>query len=154
MLRYNLKDQTCQVGVVKHTCYRTKTRAEARTMNPEVSPKQERMAIKRKIGLDISLQCSLSFLLWHCHLDLGHTSVTLKNPEKLSCGLSTWRPLGSLVYLEPGPWHTLGGVWGPGSSRVSPRCVVDRQEGGCEHKRGTRRSTTRQPAQLLRPPPP
>lgn len=52
------------------------------------------------------------------------------NPEKLSCGLSTWRPLGSLVDLESGPWHTLGGVWGPGSSRVSPRYGVDRKVAG------------------------
>lgn len=59
MLRYNLKDQTCQVGVVKLACNRTNTRAEARTMNWEVSPLKERMPIKRQIGLDISLQCSL-----------------------------------------------------------------------------------------------
>lgn len=31
------------------------------------------------------------------------------------------------MHLESDPWHTLGGVWGPSSSRVSPRCGVDRK---------------------------
>lgn len=57
----------------------------------------------------------------------------------------------------PGIWHpahTLGGVWGPGSSRVSPRCGVDRKVAVREHRRGTRCSKPPHPDQLWRPRPP
>lgn len=107
MLRYNLKDQTCQVGVVKHACYRTNMSAEARTVNREASPSQERIPIKRKIELEVSLQCGLSFHLAlpprpRAHLCRPQETNSL-NPEKLSFGLSTWLPLGRLVHLNLAP---------------------------------------------------
>lgn len=54
----------------------------------------------------------------------------------------------------PGIWplaHTLGGVWGPGSSGVSPRCGVDSKVAVREHIRGTQGSSLPQPNQLWRP---
>jgi hypothetical protein len=118
------------VGVVKHACYRTNTRAEARTMRGQ--PLARANANKKEnwtrsqpsmwpIVLSVALPPRPRAHL--CHLQ----ETNCLNPEKLSCGPFTWRPLESLVLLESGPWHTVGGVGGPGSSRVSPRCGVDRK---------------------------
>lgn len=76
MLRYNLKDQTCQVGVVKHACYRTNMSAEARTIGrPALSKSEYRLK-----GISNSKSAfNVAYLsIWHCHLDLGHTSVARK----------------------------------------------------------------------------
>lgn len=56
---------------------------------------------RREVRLAFNLQCGLPFLLWHCHLDLGHTIVTRKKQ-------APWALENSLVVFARGdPWETL-----------------------------------------------